>query len=62
MDIRVDEYVKSGQRVLSTECIFCLECVDACPRGALDASFGLDLGHRELLRESHRADKLNPFP
>jgi ferredoxin len=44
MDIRVDEYVNSGQRVLSTECIFCLECVDACPRGALDVSFGFDFG------------------
>jgi polyferredoxin len=54
MDVRVSEYVRDGQRVLSTACIFCFECVDACPRGALDVSFGLDLGRCELLRREER--------
>ena len=51
MDIRVADYIKSGRRVLSTECILCLECVDACPNGVLDVSFALDLGRRDLPRE-----------
>ena len=49
MDIRIPEYIKSGQRILSTECIFCLECTNVCPKGILDATFGLDVGNRELL-------------
>jgi len=49
MDIRISDYVQSGQRVLSTECVLCLECTNACPKGALDVTFGLDVGHRELL-------------
>lgn len=49
MDIRIPEYIKNGQRVLSTECIFCLECVNICAKGVLDATFGLDVGNRELL-------------
>jgi ferredoxin-type protein NapH len=66
MDIQVSEYVKlssasgKGQRILSTECILCFECVDVCPKNALDASFDFDsfsfaqddnIGHRERLRE-----------
>jgi hypothetical protein len=50
MDIRIPEYVQNGQRVLSTERIFCLECANVCPKGALGATFGLDVGHRELLK------------
>lgn len=49
MDIRIPEYTKSGQRVLSTECILCFDCVNVCPQGALDTTFGLDVGNRELL-------------
>jgi polyferredoxin len=50
MDIRIPEYIKNGQRVLSTECIFCLECINACPKGALSDTFALDVGNRELLK------------
>jgi polyferredoxin len=42
MDIPVSEYVLKQQRVLSTECILCLECVNACAKGALDTSLGFD--------------------
>ena len=49
MDIRVSEYILNNQRVLSTECIICLECVDVCAKDALDTSFGFDFGNRELL-------------
>ncbi len=50
MDIRIPEYTKNGQRVLSTECIVCFECVNVCAKGALDTTFGWDVGNRELLR------------
>lgn len=50
MDIRIPEYAQRGLRVISTECILCFECVDACPCGALDSSFKLDGGNLELLR------------
>jgi NAD-dependent dihydropyrimidine dehydrogenase PreA subunit len=42
MDIRVSEYVLKNQRVLSTECIMCLECVNACSKGALGTSIKFD--------------------
>jgi polyferredoxin len=50
MDIRIPEYIQNGQRVLSTECILCLECTNVCPKGALEATFGLDAGNRDLLK------------
>lgn len=54
MDIRVADYARVGSRVLSTECILCMECIDACPQGALDSTFALDVANRELLREGGR--------
>jgi ferredoxin len=59
MDIRIPEYIQNGQRVLSTECILCLECINVCPKGALDATFGLDVGNQERLkiRESGQGGK-----
>lgn len=51
MDIRIPEYVKTGRRVLSTECIICQSCIYACPERALSLSFGFDVGGREALRE-----------
>ena len=51
MDIRIPDYTKAGQRVLSTECVACLTCIAVCPQGALSATLGLDLGGKELLRE-----------
>lgn len=50
MDIRIPEYARQGRRVISTECILCFECVDACTRGALKSTFKLDGGNLELLR------------
>jgi polyferredoxin len=49
MDIQISQYTQSGQRVLSTECILCNECVDVCAQDALKISFGFDFGNRELL-------------
>jgi len=51
MDIRIPDYIKNGQRILSTECTLCQTCVSVCPKDALKLSFGVDLGGKELLRE-----------
>lgn len=48
-DIRVVDYVKDGKRVLSTECIMCLECENVCVPKALKANWGLDCSTKELL-------------
>jgi ferredoxin len=50
MDIQIAEYVKRGERVLSTECILCQACISVCPSQALQLSFGRDLGGKELLQ------------
>jgi polyferredoxin len=49
MDIRITDYIKNGQRILSTECILCFECENVCVPGALKASWGFDMGKQELL-------------
>lgn len=51
MDIRIPEYIKAGKRILSTECILCLTCINACPTDALQVSIGLDPGGKEWLNE-----------
>jgi ferredoxin-type protein NapH len=51
MDIRVPDYIKNGQRVLSTECSLCQTCITVCVPEALSLSFTFDLGGRELIRE-----------
>ncbi len=51
MDIRIPDYVKSGKRVLSTECILCQTCVTVCPKTTLAVSWGLDADRQERLEE-----------
>jgi polyferredoxin len=51
MSIRIPEYIKNGERVLSTECILCQTCVSVCPSQTLRISFGWDMGGKELLVE-----------
>jgi ferredoxin-type protein NapH len=51
MDIRIPEYIKNGERVLSTECSLCQTCITVCAKDALKLSFGFDLGGKDLLRE-----------
>jgi ferredoxin-type protein NapH len=43
MALDVRSFAQRGQRVLSTECIFCLECIDACPYDALTVTCRLEL-------------------
>jgi polyferredoxin len=50
MDIRIPDYTRNGQRVLSTECSLCQTCISTCSREALKLSFGFDLGGKELLK------------
>ena len=50
MDINIMEYVKNGERVLSTECIFCLTCTTVCPDEILDHTFGIDIGGKEYIQ------------
>lgn len=58
MDIRIREYTQANRRVASSECILCQSCADACPRGALGFSLGLDGGFKDLLisKEEHGND------
>ena len=50
MDIDIMAYVKKGERVLSTECIFCLTCTTICPEGLLDNTFKRDIGGKDYLQ------------
>lgn len=49
MDIKLLDYKNNGQRVLSTECILCLSCVNVCPKSAVGLTNKLDTGKTEFL-------------
>lgn len=49
MNIKIPEYIQSGQRVKADECIMCMKCVSLCPQGALSASVGLDFSTQNKL-------------
>ncbi len=57
MGIRIPDYIKNSQRVLSTECIICQTCITVCPRETLRLGFGFDLGGKELLVERSSASQ-----
>jgi polyferredoxin len=50
MDINIPEYLRNGERVLSTECILCQTCATVCPEKNLSVTSKWDLGGREILR------------
>lgn len=50
MDINIMAYVNSGERVLSTECIFCLTCTTACSEGILESTLKIDIGGKEYIQ------------
>ena len=50
MDIDIMEYVNKDERVLSTECIFCLTCTTVCPEGILEDTFKIDIGGKEYVK------------
>ncbi len=49
MDIRISDYVRRGERVLSTECILCRTCISVCPSDTLRFSFAFDTGDQGRL-------------
>lgn len=51
MDIEIVDYLRAGDRVLSTECMLCQTCVTVCAKDALRVSVGFDMGGRESLRK-----------
>jgi ferredoxin-type protein NapH len=61
MDINIPEYIKNGERVLSSECIFCQTCTTACPEGVLSHSFKVDLGGKEILRRRGQVGDKRPI-
>lgn len=54
MDVRIPEYIRNGERVLSTECSLCQTCITVCAHDSLKLSFGFDLGGKDLLRVRER--------
>jgi polyferredoxin len=55
MDIDIPRYILNGERVLSTECIFCNTCISTCPEKTLTSSFRFDMGGKEhILRKNNR--------
>ena len=53
MDINILEYINNDQRVLSTECIFCMTCTTVCPDNILKDSFKLDIGGKERIHRGN---------
>jgi polyferredoxin len=49
MDIKVSEYISKDLRVTSSECIFCMNCINACPNNVLEISKGIDKEYHEFL-------------
>jgi ferredoxin-type protein NapH len=63
MDICITDYTHHGVRVLSSECILCQACINACPDGSLSLSFGIDPpGRLELLRDHGGAPPVTIIP
>jgi polyferredoxin len=49
MDIKLLEYARNDQRVLSTECVLCDTCVNVCPTGAIKSTSKFDCGWQERI-------------
>ncbi len=56
MDIKVSEYITQGFRVSSSECIICMNCINACPIENLNFSFKIEKSHPEFI---HYKEKKN---
>jgi polyferredoxin len=50
MNIKLLDYARKNQRILSTECISCQQCVNLCPVQAIEYSKGFDFGFTEHLQ------------
>lgn len=49
MNVDIPKYINAGQRVKSTECIMCMDCIAACPNANLKASIGFDFANKDHL-------------
>jgi polyferredoxin len=49
MNVKLLSYMKKNQRVLSTECITCQQCVNICPEEAIKYTQKFDIGFHEYL-------------
>ncbi len=47
MDIKLLDYSRQGQRILSTECILCDTCINTCPTSAISTTKKFDMGWKE---------------
>lgn len=50
MNIKLLSYMGKGQRILSTECIACQQCVNICPKETIRYAKKFDMGFKEYLR------------
>lgn len=48
MSVKVSSFLAAGERVRSSECILCQQCVSTCARDVPRITFGLDRGHGAL--------------
>ena len=49
MDLNVHQYTNKGMRVTSSECILCMNCINACPNNTLKITNKLDKRYREFI-------------
>ncbi len=56
MDINIMNYVLNGERILSSECVFCLTCTSVCPETILTGSFKVDIGGKERIKRRKSTD------
>lgn len=47
--IKIHSYIEKCERVASTECMMCLNCIAVCPEGNLKSSIGMDFVRDERL-------------
>ncbi len=57
MDINIPEYLKDGDRVLSTECILCQTCISICPDKNLTMTGKWNLGEKKSFDEKGKGRK-----
>ena len=50
MDIEIHQYIKNGMRVNSSECILCMNCINACPENNLKISTKFDKKYAKFLQ------------
>jgi polyferredoxin len=57
MDIKLLDYSRKGQRVLSSECVLCNTCINICPTDAIKSTKRFDVGWIEHINMKSSGDK-----